>query len=200
MSGSFQTYLQIKQARMTRLQEQLHTILPHSCEITLEIGCGHGDYLNAYGAVFTNELCIGIDIISRRVFKSVNKLQRAELANVHFLKAEAQEFLSCLPSYVKLAKILILFPDPWPKKRHHKNRLIQPAFLDTLADLATQSAKIYFRTDHADYFTWTSEIIAAHPRWRFAEEDPWPLEAVTYFQKIMGPPVTDCLKYKVELT
>lgn len=184
---SFDAYLQLKQRRMDNLRAQLQSLLGDRTRFTLEIGCGHGDYLNAYGAAYPDEFCLGIDIISRRVFKSCNKKQRADLNNVHFLKAEALECLACLPAEAKAGKVLILFPDPWPKNRHHKHRLIQPSFLDTLAHACTPEARIYFRTDHLDYFAWTRSIIAGHALWQEDSSTPWPLEAVTYFQKIMGP-------------
>jgi len=104
---------------------------------------------------------------------------------VIFLKAEATEFLEALPAQVSLSKIFILYPDPWPKKKHHKNRFISPENLDLLASRAAAETQLHFRTDNADYFGWTQEHLAAHPRWRIEPEVVWPFEQKTFFEERM---------------
>jgi tRNA (guanine-N7-)-methyltransferase len=76
----------------------------------------------------------------------------------------------------------VLFPDPWPKKRHHKNRLLQPAFFDFLAGYMGQGSRLYFRTDHAGYFQEVAAFLPALKTWRRDPAAPWPLELETVFQ------------------
>ena len=172
-------------ANVARLAETLAVALAGRTLVTFELGCGHGHWLAAYAAAHPAEFCVGIDLITHRVERSVRKQTLGRLANVIFLKAEATEFLEALPSEVSLAKIFILYPDPWPKKKHHKNRFINAENLSRLAGRAGAGARLHFRTDNADYFGWTREHLAAHKGWAIAPEIVWPFEQKTFFEERM---------------
>ncbi len=165
-------------------------------KITFEIGAGKGHYLSAYGAAFPNELCVGIDIISSRVRDGEKKNERRGNTNVHFIKAMCSEFLDAMPADLKFGKVMIFFPDPWPKKRHHKNRLIQPEFLSLLKKYCTAETILYFRTDHEEYFAWSKEIFENHPDWQILESSELPFEEVSQFQRIL--PVFQTLAAKLK--
>lgn len=146
-----------------------------------EVGCGHGHFLTAYAKLHPEDFCVGVDIIRDRIERAGRKARRARLPHLHFLIAEANDFLAVLPVGVEFSSVYVLFPDPWPKRRHHKNRLMQPAFLDSLAQRAGQGTRLYFRTDFEPYFAEVAKIVNEHPRWKRLEE-PWPFEAETVFQ------------------
>lgn len=150
----------------------------------LEIGCGHGHWLNAYSDINRDITCVGIDLISKRIQKSNNKKDSSGRNNLYFYKAEANEFLHFKPSNIKIRNIFILFPDPWPKKRHHKRRLIQNEFLDLLKLHVCDKSLIYFRTDHLDYFKWTEEKFQNSENWKIIG-DKWPFEHETFFQNLL---------------
>lgn len=152
---------------------------------TFEVGCGHGHWLAAYAAAHPAESCVGIDLITHRVERSRRKQALGKLANVLFLKAEATEFLDALPEGKRLAKVFILYPDPWPKKRHHKNRFISEANLDRLAAHAAPGATLHFRTDDEAYHAWTRDHLVRHPRWELVADAPWPFERTTFFEDMM---------------
>ena len=76
-----------------------------------------------------------------------------------------------------------MFPDPWPKKRHFKNRLIQHHLLHELAHCSTSKSKIYFRSDHFGYFNWTLEILECNENWQVIDEE-WPHESGSFFQDL----------------
>ena len=151
--------------------------------ITFEVGCGNGHFLSAYSKEYPYKLCIGIDLLGQRLKRSNNKKRNNQLENLRFIKAEAGEFVEAFPPNTSLSEVFILFPDPWPKRKHHKNRLIQPEFLTALAKICKTDAPLHFRTDHEDYFEWVTEHIKAHPSWSITCEAPWPLEVETLFQK-----------------
>ncbi len=174
-----------RQANVERLRGTLTTALAGRTGLTFELGSGHGHWLAAYAAAHPEEFCVGIDLITHRVERSVRKQTLGKLANVVFLKAEATEFLDALPAGVELRKIFILYPDPWPKKKHHKNRFIQAENLGKLAAHAAPGARLHFRTDNADYFAWTQEALAAHTGWRLEPEATWPFEQKTFFEERM---------------
>lgn len=159
---------------------------PSAAALTLEIGCGHGHFLAAYAAAHPGEYCVGVDLLTKRIGRALRKRDRAGLRNLDFFKADAFEFLEAMPDAARLARIFFLHPDPWPKLRHHKNRLVQTRLLDRLAALATPGVtRLHFRTDHGGYFEWTREKIAAHPAWRIVEGAPWPFEQETFFSKLL---------------
>ncbi len=168
--------------RRAALRVELAALLPAPRAITWEIGSGHGHFLVQYASAFPEKFCVGVDIIRDRLNRSGKKRDRAKLANCHFVQAEAREFFDALPAGVTLQEIWVLFPDPWPKKRHHKNRILQAEFLEALARRAGEGTRLYFRTDHAGYFNAVAALIPELKTWRVDPAAPWPLEQETVFQ------------------
>lgn len=171
-----------QQQRLALLRDTLATALQGRERATLEIGSGHGHYLTAYASAHPSHFCLGIDIMSDRLVRSERKRARARLTNLAFIHAAAEDVLLALPDNVLLDDILVLFPDPWPKRRHHKNRLIQPEFLRRLAEKSTREARLCFRTDFADYFAAAQSTIGEHDAWKIDLGAPWPFEMPTVFQ------------------
>jgi len=173
----------IDSRRRQALKIQLNGLWPETpASLTLEIGCGHGHFLTAYGEAHPQEFCLGVDIIEDRLIRAERKVRRAELTNVHFVRAEARMLLETWPETIRLNRIFVLFPDPWPKRKHHKNRLIQPEFLDLLAKRADGGANLHFRTDYDPYFEQARDVVAAHPDWDLSAA-AWPFEYETVFQE-----------------
>lgn len=177
------SYLARVEERLVALRTTLESDLPPDIrEITWEIGSGHGHFLTKFASLNPGRLCVGIDLLGDRLRKAEKKRGAASVSNLKFFKAEAGEFLQCLPGHIQIVDVLILFPDPWPKKRHHKNRLIKPAFLDALAPRMIPGGRLYFRTDHAPYLEWTRQQLSARADWALLPEAPWILEEETVFQ------------------
>jgi len=168
--------------RRAALRDTCTTIFASKTEFVWEIGCGHGHFLTAYAAVHPDRLCVGVDIELERIERAVRKRDRAGLPNLHFVRADVHDFLASLPDSARFTTIYVLFPDPWPKKRHHKNRLIQPGFIATIAARANQGCRLYFRTDHREYFCEAQAAFESSPDWRISGE-PWPFELPTVFQQ-----------------
>ncbi len=170
----------IKQ-RSSDLRDKIAAILPRGTSFVCEIGCGHGHFLAAYAAAHPDRVCIGIDISGERIGRAVRKRDRAKLSNLHFIWAESGVFFDVLGLKSTISDLFVLFPDPWPKRRHHKNRLLQTEFLQVAAKRAGQGARLCFRTDYEPYFRDTELLLSGHPDWEIAAE-PWPFEHVTVFQ------------------
>ncbi len=167
--------------RRRSLQRSLDHIFPTPREFVCEFGCGHGHFLVAYAQSHPATLCVGLDIESDRIERAKRKQERAKAAHLHFLQADARLFLEILPTEATFSDVYILFPDPWPKKRHHKHRLIQSVFLEKIRQHATNTTRIFFRTDYSSYFEDAREIFARHHGWQLVDE-PWPFEYETVFQ------------------
>jgi len=173
----------VQAERRAELRSALAAILPaKEKQLILEIGCGNGHFLTAYATAHPEQLCIGIDLRLERTGKALRKRDRAGLSNLHFIRCEARNFLQELPSSATLTDIYMLFPDPWPKKRHHKNRLLQAGFLDELGARAGQGSRLFFRTDCRPYFEEAREIVSVHQQWHLLADNSFPFEHITIFQ------------------
>lgn len=175
-------YRERLEQRREELRQQLVTLLRPGQPFVWEVGCGHGHYLTAYAQVHSDTTCIGIDLMGERIARALRKRDRARLENLHFLQAGARLFLDVLPAGLTFARLFVLFPDPWPKVRHHKHRILNQHFLTAAARHATLDARLYFRTDYAPYFEEAQSVVAAHDSWQPVGE-PWAFEFGTVFQE-----------------
>lgn len=167
--------------RRQTLRAQLDRILVNQSAFLWEVGCGHGHFLTAYAAVHPQTVCIGVDLASDRIGRAERKRDRSRLENLHFVRAEARLFLEAMPATVRISDLFILFPDPWPKLRHHKHRVLQPEFLAAVADRAMPGCRLHFRTDYEPYFSEVRSTLASSAIWQI-DDGPWPFEFVTVFQ------------------
>lgn len=168
--------------RRAALRADLAALLPPNATVVLEIGCGHGHFMARYAVEHPGRLCLGVDMINERINRARRKAERARLPNCHFVRAEARELIESLPSGITLAEIWVLFPDPWPKKRHHKHRILQPAFFEFLANRAAEGTRLYFRTDFGQYHEAVAAFLRGLRTWQPDAGAAWPLEHETVFQ------------------
>lgn len=118
---------------------------------TLEIGFGNGDTLLALASDDPDTDFIGIEVHRPGVGQLLQGLAHRELTNVRIFCADAVEVLNHMIPPMGLNRVLIFFPDPWPKKRHHKRRLIQPEFLTLLASRLDTGGVVHLSTDWEPY-------------------------------------------------
>ena len=121
--------------------------------------------------------------MSKRLLACEQKKSRMQLENLFFIKAKAEEFIEVFPTNQKLSEIFILFPDPWPKRRHYKNRLINEGFLQKLAKLCNPGTNIFFRTDNNEYFDWTIQVFTKTQKFRIFVDTKWRFDHSTVFQE-----------------
>ncbi len=181
-----ETALADAQARRERLAAQVGPLLEGGRAVTLEVGCGHGHFLSAYAGAHPERLCLGVDLVTWRIARSNRKRDRLGQDNLHFFKADAFEFLGALPEGVRLATVFFLFPDPWPKRKHHRRRLVRREMLDLLAERTAPGALLCVRSDHAEFFAAARGAVLAHPAWVLDGGQAWPFEQETYFSQL-GP-------------
>ncbi len=180
--SSFDEHFQRVERRKAELRAALADCLGGKERVALELGCGHGHWLTDFAASQAELFCLGIDVIGDRIARANRKAERAGLANIRFLKAEASEVLEVLPEGVTFESVIILFPDPWPKKRHWKNRLFNASFLGALSERCSAGTKLYFRTDHNGYFAWAEEVAETLTDWTVSRDADWIFERETVFQ------------------
>jgi len=117
----------------------------------LEIGFGNGEHLVALAAVHPERDYLGVEVHPPGVGRLLLELQARSLTNVRVICHDAVEVLAAQIPPASLDEALILFPDPWPKKRHHKRRLIQPQFAACLAERLKPGAVLEVATDWQPY-------------------------------------------------
>lgn len=172
-------------ARKQQLRELVDAELGGVERILFEAGCGHGHWLADYSRENPDITCVGIDLITWRIRKGLDKRDKRDLKNLHFIKAELGEFLEVLPDNVRFERTVLLFPDPWPKAKHHRRRMVQTPFLDEVAKRTDVGGTFCFRSDDRPYFDWTIEHLEDHPNWEIDASINWPYESETYFQSLM---------------
>jgi tRNA (guanine-N7-)-methyltransferase len=178
-----EAYFGVVKERREALQALFAALLKPDEPFVWEVGSGHGHYLTGYAAAHPRELCLGIDIAKDRVARGKRKQGRAKLPLLHFIHADSGDFLAALPDHARFSRIFVLFPDPWPKRRHEKNRLIQSDFLKETARRAGKGVRFYFRTDHSEYFRSAAAVFASQQDWKVLPEAAWPFELPTVFQE-----------------
>jgi len=176
----------------------MDTLLPHlalpeagAIEVlgptVLEIGFGGGEHLVAQAAAHPDTRFIGVEPFMNGVASCLRHIEESGVQNVRLHMGDARDVVSRLPDGgVDLC--YILFPDPWPKARHHKRRLIQPDFLGELARVTKPGAELRFATDWANYAAWTLELFARDASFAWAAEraedwrQPWPGHVTTRYE------------------
>ena len=128
----------------------------------LEIGFGGGEHLAAEAAAHPDVGFIGCEPFINGVASLLRYAEAAGLANLRIHDGDARPLIAALPE-ASVDRVYLLFPDPWPKVRHHKRRLVSPAFLDALARVMADGGTFVFASDHAGYATWTLERLIRHP-------------------------------------
>lgn len=148
----------------------------------LELGCGHGHFLVEYARLHSDQRCLGVDFSRDRIRRARRKQASAGLANVGFIRAEVREFLAVVPTGLQVASVLVLFPDPWPKRRHRKKRLVNGALLARLEQIAVPGARFHFRSDALDYVAEVRRLLEGREHWRVLPGAGLPIATRTVFE------------------
>jgi tRNA (guanine-N7-)-methyltransferase len=136
-----------------------------------EIGFGNGEQLLALAAAQPADDFLGIEVHRPGVGRLLLQLEGRALTNVRVICHDAVEVLERHLDGQCLDEILILFPDPWPKKRHHKRRLIQRPFVAVLADRLRRGGALHLATDWQPYAAEMLAVLSTEPRLRNVSED-----------------------------
>ena len=119
--------------------------------LNLEIGFGVGNFIIEMGIREPDENFIGMDFYHKGIRKVISRIDKYQIDNARIVYGDAKEKIPLLFNNEELNRIYINFPDPWPKKRHHKRRLIKPAFIKTLAEKLKPKGEIHIATDYKSY-------------------------------------------------
>lgn len=164
-------------------------LFPTAQHIVIEIGYGGGEHLALEAERAPSTGFIGCEVFSGGIAKLVQQIDQRELENIRLFTDDALKLLVKLPDS-SVDGVYLLYPDPWPKTRHHKRRFVSPTTLGELARVLSPRGFFRFATDIEDYANWTLAHVLRVPDLRLAQSapgswhQPYPgWEATRYEQK-----------------
>lgn len=141
-------------------------LFPQAQELWLEIGFGGGEHLAQQARANPQAGIIGCEVFLNGIATLLTQVETQDLANVRVYPEDARDLLDALPER-SLDRVFLLFPDPWPKRRHAARRFIQTERLDQLARLMKPGAEFRVGSDDPGYITWALAHVTAHPRFQW---------------------------------
>ena len=128
--------------------------------LVLEIGSGMGETTIEIAKAHPEVDFVAVEVHGPGVGSLLNRIEAEKLANLRVIRHDALEVLEHMVEDGSLAAIHLFFPDPWPKKRHHKRRLVQPAFAALAARKLAPGGVLHAATDWPDYADWMQEVFS----------------------------------------
>jgi tRNA (guanine-N7-)-methyltransferase len=148
--------------------------------LEVDLGCGDGSFLVEMAAAHPERNFLGVERLTGRAEKTAKRIAERGLVNARVLRLESSYTIAWLLPAASVTRLHLLFPDPWPKKGHHRRRLYNDAeFLEGLARVIAAGGEILHETDDFPYFENALEVMARQPK--FAPMD-WPEDAFFYPQ------------------
>jgi tRNA (guanine-N7-)-methyltransferase len=127
--------------------------------LEIDLGCGDGSFLIEMAQHYPERNFLGVERLLGRVRGVCKRIQELGLTNVKVLRLESQYTLEYLLAPASVSRLHLLCPDPWPKARHHKRRLVQQEFLHILQKTLSPGGEFLFKTDHPEYYEWVLKEI-----------------------------------------
>jgi len=149
-------------------------LFPQARALWLEIGFGGGEHLVAQAAAHPDVGFLGVEVFLNGLASCLRDCRTRGLANVRVFRGDARLLLPALPA-ASVEKVFLLFPDPWPKARHHKRRFVQPDALDELARVLVPGGEFRLATDDSGYAVWMLRHLMADRNfsWGAAGPEDW---------------------------
>jgi tRNA (guanine-N7-)-methyltransferase len=120
--------------------------------VEIDVGCGRGMYVIDAATARPDVNYLGIEVVPKPFYIARERAAKRELGNVRLLKGDAREFFAERVPPESVSVVHVQFPDPWPKKRHHKRRVVTTEFVLNVARVLRADGKLHIATDIADYF------------------------------------------------
>ena len=183
--------------RIEQLKGGPGALVAETSELWLEIGFGAGEHLCAQAKRHPEALILGCEPFLNGVGSALRLMDQDRIDNIRLLPSDGRPLIDALPAG-SVSNAFILFPDPWPKSRHHKRRLIQPELVTALARILAPQKRVRFATDWADYADWTLGVFEKSGLfdWRATSACDWTIPPedhvpTRYQEKALGdcPPV-----------
>jgi len=158
-------------------------LFPEPQPLEIELGAGDGGFLIEWAARKAGHNFIGVERLLGRLRKIERRAGRRGLTNIRAIRIEAGYFLQYLTPARSVSALHIYFPDPWPKRRHWRHRLVNDAFPSVAERVLLPGGGVYLRTDHPAYFTQMTQVFGAHGTFVPGETPPALAAVPTDFER-----------------
>jgi tRNA (guanine-N7-)-methyltransferase len=158
-------------------------LFSRAAPLEVELGSGDGSFLVSYAKQNPGRNFVGVERLLGRIRKTARKSVRAGLNNLRGIRIESAYLLEFLLPRNSVSALHIYFPDPWPKRKHHRHRLINERFPALASQALLPRGRIYLRTDHSEYYAQMLEMFRPCPLYRPVETPPELQEVVTDFER-----------------
>jgi tRNA (guanine-N7-)-methyltransferase len=145
-------------------------VFGRSAPVEIDLGCGDGAFVTALARQNPEHNFLGIERLVGRVRSTCRKAARENLSNLRVLRVEIAYAARYLVPAESVAMFYLLFPDPWPKTRHHRRRIVTAEFLESIRNALMPGGILQIATDEADYFEQITRLCAVVPG--FSAADP----------------------------
>jgi len=179
----------------------LAVLFERQAPLLLEIGFGMGDCLLSLAENYPHLNFLGIEVHKPGIGALLSKIQEKSLSNIRIICYDAVTVLASLLPNNCLSGVLLFFPDPWPKRRHHPRRIVQPAFVDHIYKKLQEGGFFHLATDVEEYATHMLNILTAHDGFAILNNQDAKLlqRPKTKFERrgeALGHPITDLVFMK----
>lgn len=137
--------------------------------LEVDLGCGDGSFLMEMAREFPERDFLGVERLLGRVRKVCKKITRRRLENARVLRLDSRYVVEWLLPEAVVSRIHLLCPDPWPKLRHNRRRVMQTTFLDAVIRALEPGGEFLFMTDHEEYFQWASDKVREFGKFEILE-------------------------------
>lgn len=164
--------------------------------VWLEVGFGGGEHLALQAERHPEIGFIGCEVFENGIVKLLAQIERRAIDNIRIFTDDARLLLTALPP-ASIDRVFILFPDPWPKRRHRKRRIVSHETLDKLAEIIRDHGELRLATDDRDYFCWMLECVTDRADFRWLARQPgdwrerssdWPATRYEEKARVAGRP------------
>ncbi len=173
-------------------------IFPDSHPVVLDLGAGDGGFAAEYATLHRDRNILAVERLLGRARKIGRKSVRFNLPNLRVVRLESTYLLRHLIPTGSVAEIHVLFPDPWPKKRHQDRRIIQGPFLESVSRNLVPGGLFRFVTDHEEYFQWALPTLQQAPFFRQVAASDYPHTDFEKEFRALGKPIYEWVSQRLD--
>jgi tRNA (guanine-N7-)-methyltransferase len=162
---------------------ELRAVFGRDAPVEVDLGCGDGSFLAAIAAEKPDRDFLGIERLAGRVRSARGKIERAGLTNARVTRFEISSAVAHLLAPKSITAFYLLFPDPWPKRRHAARRIVSENFLAALHRALVSNGTVCIATDEAAYFRQITSIVSASRSFAVVQHSTWLLPSTRFEQR-----------------